>query len=90
MPVGEHGFEMHAAFGLVTAADCVLIGTHAAFTATVNSSSCFKLTIVHADATGRLFNGTEDVTAFVSGQLSAAQPGSILTVTEHQLCLATV
>lgn len=89
MPVGEHGFEMHAAFGLVTAADCVLIATQTAFTATVNSSSCFSLTIVNADASRRLFDGTEDVTAFVSGQLSAAQPVLTLTPALTRNCMAT-
>ena len=87
--VGEHGYEMHAAFGRVTAADCALIGTHAAFTATVNSSSCFSLTMLHAHTTGRLFDGTEDVTAFVSGQLSAAQPVLTLTPALTRNCMAT-
>ncbi len=59
---------MHASYGSVAAEDCVLKTTQAISKVIVNSSSCFELSTANARTTGRVFDGTEDVIAFVTGQ----------------------
>ena len=58
---------MHAVFGLITAADCMLRGVHSALKAGVGSEGVFQVGIVGADSTGRCFDGSEDVTAYMTG-----------------------
>lgn len=64
----EKGFEMHALYGSVAAEDCVLKPMQAISKVIVNSSSCFELSTANAGTTGRVFDGTEDVIAFVTGR----------------------
>ncbi len=64
----EKGFEMHASYGPVAAEDCVLKPMQAISKVFVKSSSCFELSIANAGTTGRVFDGTEDVIAFLTGQ----------------------
>ncbi|KAL0032084.1 hypothetical protein WJX77_004214 [Trebouxia sp. C0004] len=63
----ETGFEMHASYGPVAVEDCVLKPMQAINKVIVNSSSCFELSTANAGTTGRVFDGTEDVIAFVTG-----------------------
>ena len=58
---------MHATFGAVTAADCTLKGLQGLAIAAVDSSSSFRLEIADAERLGRVFDGIEDVTAYVTG-----------------------
>ena len=67
VPLLADGYKMHAGFGLITAAECMLRGADGALTAAVGSEGVFQLGIVGADRTGRCFDGTEDVTAYMTG-----------------------
>lgn len=64
----EKGFEMHASYGPVAAEDCVLKPLQPINKVIVNSSSCFGLSTADAGTTGRAFDGTEGVIAFVTGE----------------------
>ncbi len=59
---------MHASWAPVAAEDCVLKPLQPINKVIVNSSSCFELSTADAGTTGRVFDGTEDVIAFVTGQ----------------------
>lgn len=64
----DKGFEMHASYGPVVAEDCILRPMQPINKVIVNSSSCFELSTANAGTTGRVFDGTEDVIAFVTGE----------------------
>ena len=68
VPVQAEGYEVDAPFGTVVASECVLQGAQHEAEAVAGTSCCFKLTIADAEQTGRRFDASEDVTAFISGQ----------------------
>lgn len=60
------GFEMHATLASVTAADCVL--QHPGhIEVTVGTSSSFKLKLSDAEQLAKRFDGSENITALISG-----------------------
>ncbi|DBA83503.1 TPA: hypothetical protein ACH3X2_006431 [Trebouxia sp. C0005] len=63
----EKGFEMHASYGPVAAEECVLKPLQPINKVIVNSSSCFELSTANDVTTGRVFDGAENVIAFVTG-----------------------
>lgn len=68
---------MHAAFAPATAADCVIQGQGSAEVA-VGSTSSFELQIADTQKLARRFDGSEDVTAFLSGAALTTEHGSSL------------
>ena len=62
------GYEMHAVFAPVSARDCVL-ETPGSAELTVGTTSRFQLKIANAERLARRLDGTEHVTAYVSGAL---------------------
>ena len=73
-------FEMHAVFAPVTATDCVLQTPNCA-ELVVGTTSSFQLKIADAEKLARCFEGTEHVTAYVSGasQITLVDPCDSVT-----------
>lgn len=72
--IRDAGYEVHAAFAPATAADCVIEAAQGNAEVTVGSSSSFDLRIADTKKLARCFDGSEDVTAFVSGAAFTTVP----------------
>ena len=68
------GYELHALFASATAADCVVTAPGST-EIVVGSTNSFKLSVSDAKKLAVRFDGSEDVTAFLSGMGSATRYG---------------
>lgn len=72
--IRDAGYEMHAAFAPATAADCVIRAAHGTAEVDVGSTSSFELRIADTKKLASCFDGSEDVTAFISGAAFTIMP----------------
>lgn len=72
--IRDAGYEMHAAFAPATAADCVIQAAQGPAEVAVGSTSSFELRIVDTRKLACCFDGSEDVTALISGAALTTMP----------------